>query len=145
MEAEEVTATIDEARTEMRSARLALFSEKVGDQSVVDAFCRLPRVSEELADLVAESDMAKEIAAKLSNSPQEARRLSSLPPHRLGAELARMEQQLSKAPPVRRVSQAPEPGSSLKGGSNPPRKALGDLPYEEYAKQRQKQIDAERR
>lgn len=145
MEAEEVASTVDEARSEMRSARLSLFTEKVGDPEIVDKFCRLPRVSEELADLVAESDMAREIATKLSNSPAEARRLSLLPPHRLGAELARLEQSLAKTPPVRRVSQAPEPGSTLKGGSNPPRKSLGEQPYSEFRKIRQKQVDAARR
>jgi hypothetical protein len=129
----------------MKVARLELFREKVGDDAIVDKFCKLPRVSEELADLVAESDMAAELAAKLANSPQEARRLSGMPPHRLGAELARMEASLSKAPAVRRVSQAPEPGSSLKGGSNPARKSLGELPYEQYAAARRKQMETERR
>lgn len=145
LEAQEVSSTVDEARAEMRNARFELFSEKVGDAKIVEAFCKLPRVSEELADLVAESDMAAELAAKLSNSPQEARRLSALPPHRLGAELARMETSLSKAPAVRRVSQAPEPGSTLKGGSNPTRKSAGEMPYREYEKMRQKQMEADGR
>jgi hypothetical protein len=119
VEAEETVESLQEARTEARSARFTLFSEKVGSPEIVDAFCKLPRVSEELADLVAESDKAKELAAWLSKNPSEARRLSTLPPHRLGAELARKEGTFTQ-PTVRRVSQAPEPSTTLKGGSNPP-------------------------
>lgn len=145
LEREEVASTVDEARHEMRQARLAMFTEKVGDQAVVEAFCRLPRVSEELADLVSDSDKAKEIAARLSGNPAEARRLSSLAPHRLGAEIARMEREFEKAPPVRRVSQAPEPGSSLKGGSNPVRKTPDKMSYSEYRDMREKQEAAARR
>ena len=118
-ELEATSATAEEAKQEARLARLNLFTEKVGDQAIVDAFCKLPRVSAELADLVAESDHAKALAIRLNANPSEARRLSSLPPHRLGAELARMEASLASQPAVRRVSQAPEPSTTLKGGSSP--------------------------
>jgi hypothetical protein len=135
----ETEETANAAREEARSARFTLFSEKVGDPAIVDAFCHLPRVSEELADLVAESDHAKALAARLNANPSEARRLSNLPPHRLGAELARMEAQLATQPTVRRVSQAPEPGTSLKGGSSPLAKTPDKMNYTEYRKWREKQ------
>lgn len=118
-DAEEAREALNEARSEARSTRFEVFSEKVGNPEVVEAFCKLPRVSEELADLVAESDKAAELASWLSKNPAEARRLSSMPPHRLGAELARKEASFT-APQVRRVSQAPEPSPTLRGGSNPP-------------------------
>ncbi len=137
---QETQEQANEAKIEARNARYTLFSEKVGDSAVVDAFCKLPRVSEELADLVAESDKAKELATWLSANPSEARRLSQLPPHRLGAELARKEGELSAKPTVRKVSQAPEPSSNLKGGSSPGRKSANEMSYAEYKAMREKQI-----
>lgn len=119
LEAEETAESLKTAQAEVGQLRFTIFSEKVGDPAVVEAFCKLPRVSVELADLVTESEHAKALATRLANNPVEARRLSNLPPHRLGAELARMEADLSKQPPVRRVSQAPEPSTHLKGGSSP--------------------------
>lgn len=147
LELEESASALDETKTEMRTARFTLFSEKVGDEKIVKAFCELPRVSEELADLVAESDLAAPLAAHLASKPAEARRLSALPPHRLGAELARMERTLEAQPSVRRVSQAPEPGLTLKGGSSPAGKSLYDpsLSIEDYAARRMPQINKARR
>lgn len=137
----------NEAKAEARNARLTLFAEKVGDPAVVEAFCKLPRVSEELADLVAESDKAKELAIRLSANPSEARRLSQLPPHRLGAELARMEAAVSAAPVVRKVSLAPEPSTTLKGGSNPAQKSLYDknVSMDEYYERRMASLKAKGR
>jgi len=147
LEIDDARAALDESRTTARQQRLDLFSEKVGDADVVERFCRLPRVSEELADLVAESDFAAQLAAKLANDPKEARRLSGLAPHRLGAELARLERSFEGQPDVRRVSQAPEPSSRLRGGSSPAAKSLYDpsVSIEEYASRRMPEIMKARR
>ncbi len=143
----EIQAELQEADVERRTSRLELFTEKLGKTEAVDAFCRLPGdcVSDELADVVADSDVASALAARLANNPSEARKLSNMAPHRMGMAVSRIEQELSKAPAVRSVSNAPEPsGTRLKGGSSPAAKAITDpsVSMEEYADRRKAEMRA---
>lgn len=144
----ELESELAQAEVERRSSRLELFTEKLGKTEAVEAFCKLPGdcVSDELADVVADSDVAAALAARLANNPSEARKLSNMAPHRMGMAVSRIEQELSASPAVRSVSQAPEPSSTLKGGSSPSGKSLYDknLSMEEYAARRKPELNKTR-
>ena len=81
----------------------------------LEVFAALP-ISDYAADLIADSDVAPQLARYLAKHPREAREINAMSPHRQGAALARIEARLSAAPEVRKVSQAPAPVPTV-GGS----------------------------
>lgn len=111
--------------TEAHETRRQIFEAKVEaikDRSP-DALAKFYAVpcSPMMADYLAETDKAGELAAHLGSNPHEARRIAELPSARQAIELAKLEGKLSSAPEVRRISQAPAPSETrLKGGSSPP-------------------------
>lgn len=122
-----------QARVATFQAKVEAAAERMPD--LVEKFSRVP-VSEQAADLIAESDRAAEIAYYLGNNPQEAHEIYRLPAHLQGARIARIEARLSAAPTVRKVSQAPSPPPALSGASSPGVKDPGTMSMEEYAKWR---------
>lgn len=122
-----------QARVASFQAKVEAAAERMPD--LVEKFSRVP-VSEQAADLIAESDRAAEIAYYLGNNPQEAHEIYRLPAHLQGARIARIEARLSAAPQVRKVSQAPSPPPALSGASSPGVKDPGTMSMEEYAKWR---------
>ncbi len=122
-----------QARSATFQAKVEAAAERMPD--LVEKFSRVP-LSEQAADLIAESDRAAEIAYYLGNNPQEAHEIYRLPAHLQGARIARIEARLSAAPSVRKVSQAPSPPPALSGASSPGVKDPGTMSMEEYAKWR---------
>jgi len=77
-------------------------------------------LSEVASELVASSDKGAEVAYYLASNPDEAHRISRLPAHRQGAEIARIEGKITPAAQMRRVSQAPAPVPTLSGAAPSP-------------------------
>lgn len=135
------------AQREAASVRLAAFQAKAEAVSermpgLVEKFCSLPAVSEEMADFVVDSEKGAEVAFYLASNPAEATQIARLPQYRQGLELARLEARLTAAPTVRKTSNAPPPPKTLKGGTNATAKDPADMTEEEYSKwyrERQKQ------
>lgn len=107
-----------ETRRQIFEERVASVADKHPD--ALAKFYAVP-CSPTMADYLAESDKAGELAGFLGNNPHEARRIASLPGVAQQAiELAKIEGRLSTAQEVRRVSQAPAPAENrLKGGASP--------------------------
>ena len=101
---------------------------------LVEKFCALPRVSEAVAEFVAESERGAEVAYFLTQNPNEATRISSLHPYHAGIELARLEGRLQAAPVVRKVSQAPPPPPSMPGAPSPSAKSVTEMSVSDLQK-----------
>lgn len=73
-----------------------------------------------LGTAITESDMAAKLFAHLATNQAEMTRLKALPPYRQAAEIGKLEDKLSSAPAVPKVSKAPAPitpiGSRGNGG-----------------------------
>lgn len=113
-----------EAAQDAHGTRRQIFEAKVDavKDRAPDALAKFYAVpcSPMMADYLAESDKAGELAMHLGSNPHEARRIAELPSARQAIELAKIEGKLSSAVEVRRVSQAPAPSETrLKGGSSP--------------------------
>jgi hypothetical protein len=120
---------VKQARQAGFMAKVEAVSDRMPD--LLEKFASVP-VSEQAAELIAESDRAAEIAYYLANNPREAHEIASLPAHLQGARIARIEAKVSSAPSVRKVSNAPQPIPTLKGGSSPGTKDPGEMTMEEY-------------
>ena len=104
-----------------------------------DSFQNAP-VTNEMADLIVESDRAPEIAYRLAKDPALSRKIASMPPHLQGREIARIERELQSAPVVRKTSTAPPPVRTV-GGHQPATvkdpATMTDAEYSAWYKQRQ--------
>lgn len=137
--AEELKEEVTEARTQAEEARISAWREKV--ETVKDRFPdfdsvahnpQLP-VSATMADVISEHDNGPAILYYLGKNPEEARRISSLPPARQGLELGRIEAKVS-VPPPKRTSTAPPPAPALAGGGSPATTpSLENMAMEDFA------------
>lgn len=142
--AENAEANVSDASRQAGELRRQIFEAKVEaiKDRAPDALAKFYAVpcSPMMADYLAETDKAGELAAHLGSNPHEARRIADLPPARQAIELAKIEGKLSSAVEVRRVSQAPEPSSNrLNGGSSPAPKDPSKMSMQEYRTWREKQ------
>lgn len=122
---EQAEANAASAAQQAHTTRKQIFEAKVStaSQRSPDALAKFYSVpcSSVMADFLAESDKAGELAVHLGSNPDEATRIAELPPTRQAIELARLEGRLSAPAEVRRVSQAPTPAATrLAGGASPP-------------------------
>jgi hypothetical protein len=119
---EEAVATARNAEAGAERARVETFKAKVEAardrmpdfDAVFTPDVPVTRVG---AEMIAESEKAAELAYYLGQNRREAYEISQLPEWRQAAELARIEAKLSAAPPVRKISQAPQPVATLQGKS----------------------------
>ena len=134
---EQAEERAEQAAKEAHVTRREIFEAKVSavqDRSpeALAKFYAVP-CSPGMADYLAESDKAGEIAIHLGSNPHEARRISELSGTRAAIELAKLEGRLQAPAEVRRVSQAPAPAQTrLAGGASPPavqadKASVGDL------------------
>jgi hypothetical protein len=143
VKSERFEETVSEARLAQNQAaesRRAVFDAKLDaardritdlDQAIGDFF-KLP-LSDVAADLITESDKSAEIAYFLAKNPGDAERIAALPPHRQGAEIARIEARVSVATP-RRTTAAPPPVPIIGASTAPSVPALADMGVEDIAK-----------
>ncbi|CAO3447867.1 hypothetical protein [Azospirillum argentinense] len=87
-------------------------------------------ISNSVAHMVAASDVGADLAYHLGKNPDEARRISALPPVAAAREIGRLETKLSTAPPPK-STQAPPPVPTVNGRGTPTRD-LNAMSYAEY-------------
>jgi len=131
--------------------------ESAGDPAVSEALLSIP-LTEDTVDFLAESDKAPELVKHLAANPDLAARIHRMTftgdgrrsPTATRASLREADRMLTaivaklgSAPVVRKATNAPNPGTTLNGGSPPPGASLHDLAKSEdatdYIKQRQAQ------
>lgn len=99
-------------------------------------FGRLP-VSAHAAEIIAESEVAAEMAHYLAHNPREAFEIANMSPAQQGRALARIEQRVSL--PARRTSTAPPPPPTLSGSQAPVARSAGEMSAAEYVAHRKQQ------
>jgi hypothetical protein len=110
------------------------------DESI-QAFSRLP-LSNDACEIIAESDVAAELAHHIALNPRIAYEMQGLSPAQQGRALARIESQLSI--PNRRTSAAPPPPPSVTGSAVARQKTPQEESASEYLARRQKEWAAQR-
>ena len=99
----------------------------------IEAFSRLP-VSNHAAEIIAESEVAAELAHYLANNPREAHDIYQMTPAQQGRALARIEQRVSL--PARRTSSAPPPPPMVTGAGASRQKTPTEESAAEYVARR---------
>lgn len=123
-----------EVRKATFETKLDAAKERIPDIAEIrDTFYRTVPIGNEAAHVLAESEKAAEITAFLVKNPAEAMRIADLPPQWQAVEIARLEGRVSQAPPVKRVSQAPEPPPILGGGSPAAARDPADMDMSQFA------------
>lgn len=126
--AKSAAQAVDAARAMAFQAKLEEARERIeGLDEGLQAFARLPVSSAEMADLIAESEKAPELANYLGRNPQEFYRISRLPIHLQGAEIARLEMRVSTPPAARKTSNAPPPPPMINGTSSPASPTVAEM------------------
>lgn len=95
----------------------------------LQTFSQLP-VSEHAAEIIAESEVAAEIAHYLANNPREAYDIHQMSPAQQGRALARIEQRVSL--PTRRTTAAPPPPPTVTGAQAARAKSPSEMSAAEY-------------
>lgn len=96
--------------------------------------------SMELRDLIASSPVAPEIAIFLNNNEEEALRLTKLSPLAFAREIGNLEAKFSKAPPTKKVTNAPKPINTIKGTGGTNAKSEDNMTTEEWIKHRESEL-----
>lgn len=110
-------------QSQRQTTQLSAFEQKTaqlfpdGEPEGIAALRDMPRVRQEITDVIFTSDKGPLIAEHLGDNPSVLNRLNGLAPHLVGFELARIEAALSApaAPPVNRVTKAPDPAPKARG------------------------------
>lgn len=123
-----------------RRDQLLTEAEKLGDFDR-DDFLQSVQITPVMADAILDSDLGAKIVVHLNAHPQEASRISALPPARQAAEIGKLESKLSSALPKK--SAAPRPIQPLQGGA--PSSDLSDaLSPDEWMRRRNAQLYGKR-
>jgi hypothetical protein len=130
---------------QIRKATFAAKVEAVRDRipdidTALSSFAKLT-ITNDMADLIADSEKAAEIAYYLAKNPQEAEALAMMPPHAMGRAIGQIESRVS-APVRNRLSQAPAPVQTVSGGSGSVAIDLNTTDFASYEKARIAQINA---
>jgi len=86
--------------------------------------------SEQLAQLIIESDMAADVAYHLGSNPDEAQRLETMTPTAAAREIGRIEARLSQKPARKPTAASPPVPTVKKGGS--PERDPEKMSFKEY-------------
>jgi hypothetical protein len=127
-----------EAREAVRRETLTEAYESKKD----DARARIPdydtvvnakplRVSNEVSDLLIESDLTAELEYHLAKNPQKLAQLNKMTERQAAKEIGRLESLLS-GPAQNRSTQAPAPLAPIRGGAAGPTKSLADMDMDAY-------------
>ena len=127
-----------QAQIETFQAKVDAARDRIPDlDRSLEAFVRLP-VSPHAAEIIAESDVAAEIAHYLANNPREAYDIANMTPAQQGRALARIENRVSL--PTRRTSAAPPPPPSVTGIQAARPKSPAEESAMEYLTRRQAEL-----
>jgi hypothetical protein len=115
-----------EARSTVFMAKVEAARERIPDlDAALGDFSKLP-VTQDTAELIAESEKAAEIAYYLAKNPDQAIRIANLPPVKQGAALKDIEHKISAGTP-RRTTNAPPPPPMIGASSSPATPSLRDM------------------
>lgn len=127
--------------TDERQALARIYQERqrvardeLPDYDDVVLAARLP-VTPAVERALVESDITGRLEYHLAKNPEKLAELNRMSPSQAARAIGRLEELLSRSAPA--PTQAPAPMTRLNGGGASPRRALGDLPMEEYAAARQ--------
>lgn len=135
-------AKAQQAQIDAFYAKVEAVRDRIPDiDRSMQAFSQLP-VSPHAAEIIAESEVAAEIAHFLANNPREAFDIYQMTPAQQGRALARIEQRVSL--PARRTSTAPPPPPSVTGAQAARVKTPAEESALEYLTRRQKELAARR-
>lgn len=125
-------AQVDTFYSKVEAAR-----ERIPDlDRSIQEFSRLP-VSAHAAEIIAESDVAAEMAHYLATNPREAYDIANMTPAQQGRALARIEQRVSL--PTRRTSTAPPPPPIVTGAQAALARTPAEMSAAEYVAHRKQQ------
>jgi hypothetical protein len=140
MKAEQVQAEQAEAfrrqslQTEYEEKRATGRAEMPDYDQVIAAAPKIP-INDELALLIVESDQTARLEYHFAKNPKKLAEINRMSPREAARAIGRLEAQLSNSAP-NRSTQAPPPVPPIRGGAAGPKKSLGELPMDEYAKAR---------
>lgn len=98
-------------------------------------------ITEVMRDTILESDTPVDLAYHLCKNVKEARRIASLSPARQAAEIGKLEDKLTAAPPAKKPSAAPAPIEPVQAnGGNNDNSIKPSMGFEEFMKIRNKQL-----
>jgi hypothetical protein len=132
-QAAQAQETAARAAQEAWSETAADFRQRVPDFDAVALNPNLA-ITPVMADAIRESGRGAGIAYYLGKNPAEASRIAALPAVSQATAIARLEGRLGAG--AVSVSRAPEPVSTLSGGSGGGGKTLEDMDFEEYRRTR---------
>lgn len=127
-------ATAEEALADKAAiwqAQVSEARENYPDFDAVALRADLP-ISREMGDIIAESHRGAEMAYYLGKNPDEAKRISQLPPLKAARELGRLEAELTPKP--RKISNAPPPVQTVTASGGGKTADLSKLGYDDYRK-----------
>jgi hypothetical protein len=129
-QAHQAQAAVAEARTTVFMAKVEAARDRIPDlDQALGEFSKLP-VTLDTAEIIAESDKAAEIAYFLTKNPDEAVRISRMPPVKQGAAIKAIEHKISVGTPRRTTSASPPP-PMIGASSSPAAPALKDMSVSE--------------
>lgn len=122
---QDALAKAQEANRETFYAKIEAVRDRIPDiDQSLQVFGRLP-LSNEACEIIAESDVAGELAHHIVKNPRIVTELQGMTPAQQGRALARIEAQLSL--PTRRTSSAPPPPPSVTGATAATTRGLSDM------------------
>lgn len=132
---ESAVARAKQANIDAFNARVDAARERIPDiDRSVQQFLNLP-ISEHAGEIIAESELAAEIAHYLANNPREAYDIYKMTPAQQGRALARIESRVSL--PTRKTSSAPPPPPTITGAQPARQKTPQEESAAEYMARRQ--------
>jgi hypothetical protein len=142
----------EEKKQEAAQQRMQTFAEKEAAFRVAhpdyDTVARNPAVpiTQQVAEVILETDDPPAIAYYLGQNPQEAAAIAQMTPHQIGRAIGRIEAKLSapaapeatRPPEPKTVTRAPPPVTTL-SGAPAVRKAYEEMSQEEYEQTRREE------
>lgn len=128
--------------TEAWNKRLADVRKEVPDYDDVIESADVV-ITHAMGQAIMDSDLGPKIALYLARNPEEAERLASLPATSVARAIGRIEAKIEGEALVQKQSAAPKPATPV-SGKGTGGKSLFDASYDDFVKQRQKQIAARR-
>ena len=127
-----------ESRARLYVEQQALAKTELPDYDKVVKAYTGPQPTQGVADLLIDSEHTARLEYHLAKNPEKLRDLNAMSPLQAAREVGRLEAQLSPSAATR-LTQAPAPASSLRGGAAGPRKDLEKMSMSEYVAFRKSQ------
>ncbi len=138
-------ADLGEQEKELRNARNEAFAERLAEAAIpgfnINSFFQTVPITEPMADVIANSDVAAHLADYLSKNLQEAHRIAGLSPLEQAAATARLEARVVPPKP-KHISSAPKPVTTIGGQAHPGSRSPDQMSMSEYRAWREAQIKA---